>query len=134
MPKFFKVPLKWFFFTVATVIFIIVLQQYDVYISERILLEIASHRLEHQLRKVQLAAHDPTKLERIMKEADERISRLRRQLPPTLGIEKFIGGFEAQAVEMGIKVYDTRVRISAHEYYKKAMLNVGLEGEERDIN
>jgi hypothetical protein len=134
MAKSVGVPLKWLFITIATGIFVIVLQQYDVYISERLVLEMAGHRLKHQLRKVQMAAHDPNKLARIMTEADERISRLRRQLPPTLGIEKFIGGFETQAEEMGVKIYDTRVRISAHESYKKAMLNVGLEGEEREIN
>lgn len=134
MAKSVKGPLKWIAFIIVTVIFVFLLQQYDVYISERLILEMASHRLEHQLRKVQLAAHDPTKLARIMKEADERLSRLRLQLPPTLGIENFIGGFEAQAEEMGIKVHDTRVRVSAHEFYKKAMLSVGLEGDERDIN
>ena len=126
--------LKWIVITIVTAVYVIILHQYDVYIGERLILEMASHQLEHQLRKVQAAAHNPTKIARFMKEADERLSRLRLQLPPTLGIEKFIGGFEAQAKRLGIEVHDKRVQVSSHEFYKKAILNIGLEGDEKVIN
>jgi hypothetical protein len=108
--------------------------QYQTYLDENRELAVGIHRLDRLLLKTRVAGGPPEKLAQARKDVDERLSKLRIQLPPTLGEEAYLNHVASLAVSAGVKVKDSQVEVLSFDFYDQAHLGMKIVGREKSVN
>jgi hypothetical protein len=108
--------------------------QYQTYLDESRELAVGIHRLDRLLLKTRIAGGQPEKLVQAQKDLDERLSKLRIQLPPTLAAEAYLKHIVSLAESAGLKVKDSQVEILSLDLYDQAHLGMKIVGKEGAVN
>ena len=104
--------------------------QYYAYRSEMVEMDYQLEKGEHLLRIARLLEKKETELKARINMLDTDISDIRRILPLSLYVDRFMKRFEAAAVSSGVEIINVDHRESRREFYRTSRLRFRISGPE----